>query len=62
MASATSPSITLEFAHSGSVSVVEATYLGSVLSFVGTGSLGSVAFGHEAAAKISYVRFVLLLS
>jgi hypothetical protein len=40
--------------HSGTVSVVEATYLGSVLSRLATGSSESVTFGQKAA-KMSYV-------
>jgi hypothetical protein len=40
---------------SAELSVVEATYLGSVLSPLATGSSGSVTFGQKAA-KMSYVR------
>jgi hypothetical protein len=36
-------------AHCGSLRVVEATYLGSVLRRFATGSFGSVAFGQKAA-------------
>jgi hypothetical protein len=48
-AAGTSPVSTVVGPHSGAVSEVEATYLGSVLSRPATESFGSVTFGHEAA-------------
>src|SRR5437867_8459570 len=58
MAAARSPDRTVVCAHCGSVSVVEATYLGRVFNASPTGFPGSMPAPQEPA-KISYAVFCL---